>query len=115
MKSILLALVLTACGGCASSIPAPDLDPTVINITKYVSYECGEVPALTPVELVDVHWILFKLGENVLWTLTAQQYTNLGENTSTILLGVKELKGQRDFWKTCIDASIERTMMVGPE
>ena len=108
MKILFLIFLLTACGGCAHTKPV-ELEETIVEITTYVFYECGEVPALTPVRLIEVHWILYRVGNNSVWTLTADQYENLGKNTSSILLGVKELKGQRDFWKACIDDSQARS------
>jgi len=115
LKIIAIILIVWLVMGCATVPPAPDLDPTVVEVTRYVTYECGVVPALTSITLLEIHWVLFKVGDNAVWTLTAQQYQNLGKNTSMILAGVKELKGQRDFWKTCIDASVERTQLEPPD
>lgn len=91
--------------GCVSAPPEPDLSPTKVEVTQYVAYECGEAPGLSPVSFLDFKWRLYKFEGAQHWTLTAQDYENLGKNMATIIEGIKQLKIQRDFWRACIGRS----------
>lgn len=105
---LVLMLVLFALTGCVSKPPAPDLDPTRLEVTTYVWYQCGQPPGVTHVDFADVEFALVEIEGQVVWTLSAQQYANLGNNMSSIIQASKELKGERDFYRKCITDSLSR-------
>lgn len=106
---LLFVLILLALTGCAvKPPPAPDLDPTRVEITQFVWYQCGQPPGVTHVSFDEVEFKLVEIEGQVVWTLSAQQYANLGNNMSDIILASKEMKGERDFWRACVTDSIAR-------
>ena len=48
---------------------------------------------------------IFQPGEETIWGLTADEYADLGRNTSDILAAVKQLRKVVDHYKSCIDKS----------
>jgi len=95
--------------GCAIEPPPnPNLVPTTVTKIEFVAYVCGQPPGSTHVTFDRVTFQLRNVDGTVLWTLTAQEYADLGNNVSDILQAVKETNGERDFWRTCVQNSLER-------
>ena len=96
--------------GCATKPPPnPDLGKTVVERVEYIPYDCSTPPAVSHVRFHDFVWKkAFDDEDNVVWSLTADAYAALGKNMSIILEATKQVIGQRDFWKKCIDDSLKR-------
>lgn len=105
-KPLILSLSLLL-AGCITTPPSPDLTPTTVEVTKYVPYECGQPPPVTHVSFLEVDWKLIAIDGEVVWTLSAQEYADLGQNMSDILQATKELEGSRKFWEDCVARSKE--------
>lgn len=101
-----LILALLFLTGCGSTPPNPNLGPTTVEVTKYVPYQCGQPPGVTHVSFADVEFKLVEIDGEVVWTLTAQEYADLGKNTSDTIQAVKEMKAERDFWRKCVRDSL---------
>lgn len=107
---LVCAAAMLGLGGCASAPPAPNLVPTIVEVARYIAYECGVPPALVHLSLLDVEWEVLPDAEGVQrFTLTPDEYENLGNNVTELLVRTKQLIAQRDFYEECIEESIART------
>ena len=104
LQLIALALVLAACG---SQPVQPDVTPITVEITKYVSYECGDPPAVDLARFLDFQWAVIEHEDVYVFSLTPNDYEMLGKNMSTVKLGLSQIIGQRNYYKGCIEDSQE--------
>jgi len=102
---VLMVLVLTGCA--VKPPPDPNLTPTTLTKVEYVAYECGQPPGVTHVSFDEVEFVLVEIDGEVVWTLTAQEYSDLGQNMSDIIQASKELNGNRKFWRACVLESLK--------
>ena len=110
---LILLFVLLVLSGCATKPPPnPNLNPTTLTKVEYVAYVCGQPPGSTHVTFDSVEFRLIPVDGTVVWTLTAQEYSDLGNNVSDILQAVKETNGERDFWKKCVEDSLARLVKL---
>jgi len=94
--------------GCVSKPPTPDLDRTEITRIEYVAYECGQPPGVSPVRYHGLGWDVRLIRGRAYWTLDAEGYEDLGKNTSITIEAVKQVIGQRNFWRKCVEDSLAR-------
>lgn len=99
IASLLLILLLA---GCASAPPTEIPDPVVV--TKYVTTDCGEPPQRAPVNLRPISWLIVE-GR---FTLSSEDYENLGYNVSMILAGIRELQSEVEFYEECLSSSVQK-------
>lgn len=99
IASLLLILLLA---GCASAPPTEIPDPVVV--TKYVRTDCGEPPVRAPVNLRPIEWLIID-GR---FTLSSEDYENLGYNVSMILAGIRELSAEVEFYEECLSSSAQK-------
>ena len=98
-----ISIILVGCGHKQVKDPVP---PKPVVVTKYVYPDCGTPPRRDKVEHRDIVWgYIHDENGNVLYTLSPKDYENLSFNTSEIIKGAKQLKGEKDFYKECIKAN----------
>lgn len=90
----LLSVLLVGCSHATKPDPLPVIVP--------VKYECGTPPGRELMPVLPVRWVILPFGEDQLFTLTAAEYQNLGENVSKVILGIQQLKGELSFYKECV-------------
>jgi hypothetical protein len=91
--------------GCASNQPTP-LPPKPVVNTVYIYPDCGIAPKRDKVEHRDIIWgYIYDEDGDILYTLTPKGYEDLAFNTSEIIKGAKQLKGEVAFYKQCIEAT----------
>lgn len=97
-----LVILILMTGGCMHS---SDVRTEVV--TEYVpkAHECGTPPARDKMLVQPVEWRILPVDNEQLFTLDADQYRNLGENVSQVILGIQQLKGELGFYKACIAES----------
>ena len=95
--NLVLALVLA---GCASHGKPPP--PAPITNTVYVVADCDEPPQRRLVEFKPVSWRILAVNDEVLFTLTTEQYEHLSYNTSENIAAVKELKAEIRYYVDCL-------------
>ena len=107
-KPVLLLTAAMGIAGCSSTPPVPNVAPVIVEVARYIAYECGVPPAIVPLTTLEVEWdVAPDINGDDRFMLTPQQYENLGKNVSEILAKSKQLKAQRDFYSDCILASQE--------
>lgn len=102
MTKILLILALLVLSACASS-PGTELPDPVI-IKEYVRAECGNPPERTPVNLRPLSWQVIDSR----FTLSPEGYEDLSYNVSMILLGIRELQAEVEFYERCLSSSPQK-------
>ena len=101
----LLFLIFLLVMGCSSSIPAPDLKETPIEVAVFVPIDCGVPSAIDPVKMRDIVWDIKKIDGEYFYTLTVSDYQLLGKNVSDWVAASSQLKGQRNHYRDCIERS----------
>ncbi|MEK0324246.1 MAG: hypothetical protein QQN63_00950 [Nitrosopumilus sp.] len=106
-KPVLLLTAAMGIVGCSSAPPVPNnVAPVIVEVARYIAYECGVPPAIVPLTMLDVEWdVATDVNGEEQFMLTPQQYENLGKNVSEILAKSKQLKAQRNFYVECIESS----------
>jgi len=100
----ILVCAFFALVGCQTTTRPPD----VVTVSKFRAYECGTPPAIDVFVPLTVTWRLVQgPGGDFLFTLTAQDYENLGMNMASVLASARELQAQRNFYVACIARSKE--------
>lgn len=103
MRNLILVTIISLTG-CASTEEVPSLEPTVVEVVRYVTIHCGQPPALVPLTMLDIDWKVLPDSEgNQRFTLSPEDYERLGRNVTEILLRSSQLKAQRDFYTDCLD------------
>lgn len=96
------ALLLAA---CAQHQPAPP-PPKPVTITKYVTADCGAPPQRSTIELRQVTWAVIETlegDESRQWfALAPSEYADLGWNTSEMIKGARELRGEATYYSECL-------------
>lgn len=105
MKSLLLLTISILLVGCGTTQPRPE-PPKPVVITEYVYPDCGTPPKRDKVEYRRITWsYIYDDQDNVLYTLTPKGYEDLSFNTSEIIKGIRQLKGELAYYKQCIKAN----------
>lgn len=99
---LLILLVLVFATGCASAPKTEIPDPVVV--TKYITTDCGEPPQRSAVNLRPIEWRIIE-GR---FTLSPEGYEDLGYNVSMILAGIRELRGEVEFYERCLSSSAQK-------
>lgn len=90
--SIVALLVLGAC----SSVPP---ERSVIQSVQVKTPKTQTLPKPTPIDLVDVKWIIVRTEGGVVMALTPRQYQNLSNNLAEVLRYVKQADSQLDYYR----------------
>lgn len=106
LKPCLPLVSLLIFAGCAHKpTTPPDFTPGTPVKTVYVAYDCGTPPDGPLISFLPIEWEWLVLEGNARPTLSVQSYSNLQQNLADVLLGVRVLSGQRDFWADCVSRS----------
>ena len=99
---LILALVWLLAGCCP-----PPLKPDVVKVYAPTPYSCGTPPLREKLVTLPVRWLILPVGQEQVFTLSAAEYQNLGTNVSAVILGLKQLASERDFFRSCVEKSQE--------
>lgn len=113
---VMILLLMLALVGCAGNKPKPDFEETPVEVVVKVPYECGQPSPVPAVSMRDIRWEIIEV-ENIvlnegdepftgeLYTLSVDDYKALGLNTSDWIAASAGMRGQRDFYRLCIERS----------
>ena len=116
---VMILLFMFALVGCAGNKPARgEFTETPVEIRVAVPYECGQPTPVPAVSMRDINWEIIEVEDFVfdedgepftgeLYVLTVDDYKSLGLNTSDWIAASAGMKGQRNFYRDCIERSQE--------
>jgi len=99
MKSLrtFLIISLLVLAGCASRQKVQAIPDAEI-ITKWRTFDCGTPPETDFINLTVPRWRIID-GR---YTLTPEEYANLGESVSDIIKAARQMSEVIDFYQKCI-------------
>lgn len=94
---LIISLVMI---GCSSRQPVEQI-PDVMTIVEWRTFDCGQPPGRDRVEFRPVVWKIID-GK---FTLVPDQYANLGDNMSDLIMGTKQLIAEIQYYLDCISSA----------
>jgi hypothetical protein len=95
---LISALLLSGC----SLVSRTKAEPEPQIITKWRTFDCGVPPARDNISFTVP---VFGVTSEGFWTLTAEQYANLGDSMQNILNASGQLVAVIQFYEDCIQAA----------
>lgn len=105
MKYLIFLTISILITGCGTKQVKPVVPPKPVVVTQFVYPDCGNPPRRDKVQHRDILWgYMYDEDGDVVYTLTPQGYKDLSFNTSEIIKGAKQLKGEVAYYIECIEA-----------
>ncbi len=96
---LVLSIVLS---GCRKDVVEREIPPQII--TQWRTFDCGVPPARDKVTFRPPKFVV---TDEPLWTLTADQYADLGENMAELVKAMGQYAELIRFYDKCINAAQE--------